>query len=92
VCRTVGCRLKQCPIVGKGQHIVMKDQQAIVKGRLGKQKGRMASVEEDGMPHTITDRLEVNCQFLRDTRTHQAPMMTPKHIQCLIKREASKVQ
>jgi len=42
----------------------MKDQQAIVKGQLGKQKGRMASVEEDGMPHTITDQLEVNCQFL----------------------------
>ncbi|CAM6008298.1 unnamed protein product [Sphagnum balticum] len=76
VCPTVGCGLKQYPIVGEGQRIVLKDQQAIVKGQLGKRKGHMASVEDDGMPHTIRDRLEVDYQFLQDTQTHQAPMIT----------------
>ncbi|KAH8971666.1 hypothetical protein BDL97_02G155900 [Sphagnum fallax] len=36
--------------------------------------------EEDGMPHTITDRLEVDHQFLRDTWTHHAPVMTTPNI------------
>ncbi|CAK9871916.1 unnamed protein product [Sphagnum jensenii] len=82
VCPTVGHCLKQYPIVGKGQRIVMKDQQAIVKGQLGKCKGHMASVEEDGMPHTIRDRLEVDNlhQFPRDTQTHQAPVMSTPNI------------
>ncbi|CAK9216445.1 unnamed protein product [Sphagnum troendelagicum] len=51
----------------------MKDQQAIVKGQLGKGKGHMASVAEDGMPHIIRDWMEVDYQ---DTGTHQAPVMT----------------
>jgi hypothetical protein len=74
--------LKQDPIVGKGQRIVMKDQQAIVKGQLGKRKGRMASIEEDSMRHTIRDWLEVDNlqEFLRDTQTHQAPVMTTPNI------------
>ncbi|CAM6008303.1 unnamed protein product [Sphagnum balticum] len=60
----------------------MKDQQAIVEGQLGKRKGRMASVEEFGMPHTIRDWLEVDNlhQFLRDTQTHQAVVMTTPNI------------
>jgi hypothetical protein len=74
VCPTVGHRLKQYPIVGKGQRIVMKDQQAIVKGQLGKRKGPMASVEEDGMPHTIKDNLH---QLLQDTQTQALVMTTP---------------
>jgi len=78
----VGHLLKQYPIVGKGQRIVMKDQQAIVKGQLGKRKDHMASVEEDGMPHTIRDRLEVDNVHLfpRYTQTHQAPVMTTPNI------------
>jgi hypothetical protein len=40
----------------------------------------MASVEEDGMPHIIRDRMEVDYQFLRDTGTHQAPVMTTPNI------------
>jgi len=82
VCPTVGHRLKQYPIVGKGQCIVMKDQQAIVKGQLGKRKGHMASVEEDGMPHTIRDRLEVDNlhQCPQDTQTHQAPVTSTPNI------------
>jgi hypothetical protein len=56
----MGHHLKQYPIVGKGQRIVIKDQQAIVKSQLGKGKGRMASGEEDGMPPTIRDRMEVD--------------------------------
>jgi hypothetical protein len=82
VCPTVGHRLKQYPIVGKGQRIVMKDQQAIVKGQLGKRKSHMASLEEDGIPHTIRDRLEVDNvhQFPRDTQTHQAPVTTTPNI------------
>ncbi|CAK9871913.1 unnamed protein product [Sphagnum jensenii] len=79
VCPTVGHHLKQYPIVDKGQRIVMKGQQAIVKGQLGKRKGVMASIEEGGMPHTITDWLEDD-QFLRDTRTHHAPVMTTPNI------------
>ncbi len=53
-----------------------------MKGQLGKRKGRMTSVEEDGMPHTIRDRLEVDNlhQFLRDTQTYQAPVMTSPNI------------
>ncbi len=77
VCPTVGSPLKQYPIVGKGQRIVMKDQQAIVKGQLGKGKGHMASVEEDGTPHIIRDWMEVDYQ---DTGTHQAPVMTTPNI------------
>ncbi|CAK9216443.1 unnamed protein product [Sphagnum troendelagicum] len=80
VCPTVGSPLKQYPIVGKGQRIVMKDQQAIVKGQLGKGKGHMASIEEDGMPHIIRDWMEVDYQFLQDTGTHQAPVMTTPNI------------
>jgi len=72
--------LKQYPIVGKGQRIVMKDQQAIVKGQLGKRKGHMASVEEDGMPHSMRDGMEVDYEFLQDTGTHQAPVMTAPNI------------
>jgi hypothetical protein len=82
VCSTKERPLKQYPIVGKGQRIVMKDRQAIVKGQLGKRKSRMASGEEDGMPPTIRDGLEVDNvhQFLRDTQTHQAPVMTTPNI------------
>jgi hypothetical protein len=60
MCPTVGRCLKQYPIAGKGQRIVIKDQQAIVKGQLGKGKGCMASGDEDGMPPTIRDRMEVD--------------------------------
>ncbi len=80
VCPTVGRWLKQYPIVGKGQRIVMKDQQAIVKGQLGKRKGGMASVEEDGMPHSMRDGMEVDYHFLQDTGTHRAPVMTAPNI------------
>ncbi|CAK9871917.1 unnamed protein product [Sphagnum jensenii] len=80
VCPTVGSPLKQYPIVGKGQRIVMKGQQAIVKGQLGKGKGHMASVEEDGMPHIIRDRMEVDYQFPQDTGTHQAPVIPTPNI------------
>jgi hypothetical protein len=76
----VGRWLKQYPIVGKGQRIVMKDQQAIVKGQLGKRKGGMASVEEDGMPHSMRDGMEVDYHFLQDTGTHRAPVMTAPNI------------
>jgi hypothetical protein len=55
VCSTKERPLKQYPIVGKGQRIVMKDQQTIVKGQLGKRKGHMVSVEEDCMRHIIRD-------------------------------------
>jgi len=74
--------LKQYPIVGKGQRIVMKDQQAIVKGRLGKRKGHMVSVEEDGMPHTARDWLEdaMLHVLLGDTQTQQAAVMTTPSI------------
>jgi hypothetical protein len=65
----------------------MKDQQAIVKGQLGKRKGGMASIEEDAMPHTIRDRLEVENQFLPDTWTHHAPVMTTPNISNLVLEE-----
>ncbi|CAK9216455.1 unnamed protein product [Sphagnum troendelagicum] len=58
----------------------MKGQQAIVKGQLGKGKGHMASVEEDGMPHIIRDRMEVDYQFPQDTGTHQAPVIPTPNI------------
>ncbi len=87
VCSTEERPLKQYPILDKGQRIVMKEQQAIVKGRLGKGKGHMASVEEDGIPHIIRDRMEVDDQFLRDTGTHQAPVMTTPIISNLLLEE-----
>jgi hypothetical protein len=42
----------------------------------------MASLEEDGMPHTTRDWLEVDNlhQFLQHTQTHQAPVMTTPNI------------
>ncbi len=76
VCSTEERPLKQYPIVGKGQRIVMKDQQAVVKGQLGKRKGGTAFVEEDGMSDTLTDWLDNLHQFLQDTQTHQPPVMT----------------
>jgi hypothetical protein len=75
--------------VGKGQRIVIKDQQPIVKGQLGKGKGRMAFGEEDGMPPTIRDRMEVDNlhHSLQDTETHQPPVMTTPNISNLLLEE-----
>jgi len=87
VCSTEERPLKQYPIVGKGQRIVVKDQQPIVKGQLGKRKGYMASVEEDGMPHIIRDWMEVDYQFPQDIGTHQAPVMTTPNISNLLLEE-----
>ncbi|CAK9871910.1 unnamed protein product [Sphagnum jensenii] len=82
VCPVVGHRLRQYPIVGKGQRIVMKDQQAFVKGELGKRKGHMVSAEEDGVLHSTIDWQEVDSphQCPGDTETHQPPVMTTPNI------------
>jgi hypothetical protein len=89
VCPLKGRPLKQYPIVDEGERIVIKDGQAIVKGQLGKGKGRMASGEEDGTPPSIRDQMEVDNlhQFLRHRGTHQAPVMTTPNISNLLLEE-----